>query len=155
MAPVTGTPTAPQLILAFDYGTRRIGVASGDTLTRTARALKTLDWTVSPPWAAIDKLIAEFRPARFVVGIPYNADGSPGALADAAQTFARELERRFKLPAAAVDERWSSLEAAERLKSDRQSGRLKRRVRREDIDANAACVILERWLMENARTTES
>ena len=81
-----------------------------------------------------------------VVGAPYNADGSPGALAPAARQFAAELERRFGIPVRMVDERWSSLEANAALKARRASGERKRRVRREDIDSTAAAVILERWL---------
>jgi putative holliday junction resolvase len=81
-----------------------------------------------------------------VVGAPYNADGSPGALAPAARQFATELERRFGIPVRMVDERWSSLEASAALKARRASGERRRRVRREDIDSTAAAVILERWL---------
>jgi putative holliday junction resolvase len=88
-------------------------------------------------------------PRLLVVGAPYNADGSPGALAPAARRFATELERRFGLPVNMVDERWSSLEAAAALKAQRANGERKRRVRREDIDSAAAAVILQRWLVES------
>jgi putative holliday junction resolvase len=81
-----------------------------------------------------------------VVGAPYNADGSPGALATAADGFAAELARRFGLPVKRVDERFSSLQASERLKAQRASGERRRRIHREDVDSAAAAVILERWL---------
>jgi putative holliday junction resolvase len=90
-------------------------------------------------------------PRRLVVGAPYNADGSPGALAPAARRFATELERRFGLPVNMVDERWSSLEATEALKAQRSSGERRKRVRKEDIDSAAAAVILERWLSGESR----
>jgi len=85
-------------------------------------------------------------PGLLVVGAPYNADGSPGTLAPAARRFAAELERRFGLPVNMVDERWSSLEAAQALKAQRSAGERRRRVTREQIDSAAAAVILERWL---------
>src|SRR5690606_3592042 len=61
---------APQIVLAFDYGTRRIGIASGDTLTRAARPLTTLQCRPDVPWEDIDRLVADYRPAQLVVGVP-------------------------------------------------------------------------------------
>src|SRR5690606_38103682 len=102
----------PQVILAFDYGTRRIGVASGDTLTRTARALTTLERNNEViPWSAIDKLVREYQPARLVVGLPWNMDGTPTLLTETSRTFAAELKARYNVPVALVDERLSSREA--------------------------------------------
>ncbi len=92
-------------------------------------------------------------PAVLVVGAPYNADGSEGALHAAARRFAAELERRFALPVHLVDERYSSLEAGAELKARRASGARRRRVRREDIDSAAAAVILGRWFQGEARLT--
>lgn len=138
--------------LAFDFGRRRIGVASGDSITRRASPLSTLD---SPSggvdWAAISNLIDLWHPAVLVVGVPYNSDGSYGTLTEPARDFARDLGLRAQLPVEMMDERWSSIEASERLKTARQTGQRVRRVRREDIDAAAACVILERWFNEGSR----
>jgi putative Holliday junction resolvase len=143
-------PDGVHTVLAFDFGLKRIGIASGDTLTRTAAPRCAAQVTgAGPDWAQIERNIQELRPRLLVVGAPYNADGSPGELAPAARRFAAELERRFGLPVNMVDERWSSLEAAETLKAQRASGERKRRVRREDIDSAAAAVILRRWLSEN------
>ncbi|MFO7277635.1 MAG: Holliday junction resolvase RuvX [Pseudomonadota bacterium] len=137
----------PRTALAFDYGARRIGIASGDTLTASVAPRATVRVLESgPDWAAIAREIRELRPDVLVVGAPYNADGSPSALTAAARAFAAELERRFGLPVHQVDERWSSLEASARLKERRASGARRRRVSREDIDSAAAAVILERWL---------
>lgn len=137
--------TAPQVVLAFDFGLRRIGLASGESLTGSAAPLATVRNADAPDWTAIDRQIAALKPGQLVVGSPYNADGSPGALSDAANRFARALEQRYGLPVARVDERWSSIDAAGRLKERRASGARRRRVRREDIDSAAAAVILERW----------
>lgn len=134
-----------EAVLAFDFGLRRVGIAAGDTLTATAAPRPAaLTTRAGPDWATIAREIDALKPRRLVVGAPYNADGTPGALAPAARRFARELERRFKLPVSMVDERWSSLEAGAALKARRADGR--RRIRREHIDSAAAAVILERWL---------
>jgi putative holliday junction resolvase len=136
-----------QTILAFDFGLKRIGLASGDTLTGTAGPRPAIPvGETGPDWPAIEREVHALRPQLLVVGAPYNADGSPGSLAAAADAFAAELERRFALPVKRVDERFSSLQASERLKAQRASGERRRRVRREDIDSAAAAVILERWL---------
>jgi putative Holliday junction resolvase len=103
-----------------------------------------------PDWSAIEREVRSLQPHVLIVGAPYNADGSPGALATAANGFAADLERRFGLPVKRVDERFSSLQANERLKSQRASGERRRRIRREDIDSAAAAVILERWLAGEA-----
>jgi putative Holliday junction resolvase len=140
-------PTPPRTVLAFDFGLRRIGVAAGDTLTCIAAPRATVTARDGEPdWTALARHIVEVRPALLVVGTPYNADGTKGSLAVAAGRFAAELRARFTLPVETVDERWSSLEAQERLRDRRAAGARGRRVRREDVDSAAAAVILERWL---------
>ena len=139
-------PDQASLVLALDFGLKRIGVASGDTLTRSAHPRTTLsNGPNGPEWAALDRLLADLRPARIVVGEPYNADGSVSALTEAARRFAGELAQRTRLPVDLVDERWSSLDAEERLRGARASGDRRRRVTKEEVDAAAAAVILERW----------
>lgn len=146
--------SGPQVILAFDYGKRRIGVASGDTLTRTARSLTTLECTDGPPWAAIDKLVREFQPAQFVVGLPHNMDGTPTLLTDASREFGAELRARFRKPVAMVDERLSSREAEAQLREARAAGLKRRRTTHGDVDKIAARILLERWL-ENPQQAEN
>ncbi len=139
-------------VLAFDFGFRRIGLAAGDTLTGTAAPRPAVPvHQQGPDWDAIAREIRNLGPKLLVVGEPYNADGTPGALTGATRRFAAELERRFSLPVSLVDERWSSLEASAALKARRTSGERKRRVRKEDIDSAAAAVILERWLTGERR----
>lgn len=147
MAENPPTP-APQLILAFDYGTRRIGVASGDTLTRTARALTTLECTGGLPWAAIGKLVNEYRPAQLIVGVPYNMDGTPTAHTAATRSFARELHARHAIAVALVDERLSSREAEAQLRQARAEGLKRRRITHADVDMTAAKILLERWFQD-------
>jgi putative holliday junction resolvase len=151
---MAGSPaSAPQLVLAFDYGTRRIGVASGDTLTRTARALAALDCTARVPWPAIDKLVAELQPAQFIVGLPRNMDGTPAALAAASRRFAAEIVARYSKPVALVDETLSSREAAADLREARASGLKRKRTTHADVDKAAAKILIERWL-ENPAAAE-
>ena len=143
-------------LLAFDYGRRRIGVAVGNTLTRQARPLLTLDVTeTGPDWARIAALLEEWRPARLVVGVPYNDDAAAAAadagsaagaaIATEAQRFARRLHGRCGLPVDTVDERLSSAEAHERLRTERRAGR-RGTIAKRDIDSAAAAVILQDWL---------
>jgi putative holliday junction resolvase len=139
--------TRPQTVLAFDFGLKRIGIASGDTLTRTAAPRPAaVAGAQGPDWDAIAREVRSLTPGMLVVGAPYNADGTEGALADAVRRFAAELARRFALPVEMVDERFSSLEASEALKQRRASGARRRRVARADVDSAAAAVILGRWL---------
>jgi putative Holliday junction resolvase len=96
----------------------------------------------------IGALLREWQPTLAVVGLPYNVDGSDSAMTAAAREFAADLGRRYGLQIALVDERYSSREAEARLKSARASGLRRRRVAKADVDAEAACVILERWFTE-------
>jgi putative Holliday junction resolvase len=139
-------PKQPTIIVAIDFGLRRIGIASGDTLTRAAHPRSTIsNGPNGPDWRGLERVLADTRPARIAVGEPYNADGSVSRLTDAARRFATELATRSSLPVDLVDERWSSQDAGERLREQRASGERRRRVTREDVDAAAAAVILERW----------
>lgn len=128
-----------ETVLGFDYGERRLGVAVGQTLTRTAEALVTLPMRDGQPdWTRLAALIAEWRPTRLVIGLPSADDGRPHTNAPAIERFARRLAGRYRLPVAFVDERLSSYAAAE----DPQSRRL-------GVDAVAARLILETWLADS------
>lgn len=129
-------------MLAFDFGTRRIGVAIGNTLTGHARPLTTLDST--PPSSLLDRiatLVEAWRPAQLVVGLPVHADGTPHAMTSRAKTFARELGKHFGLPVALIDERWTTQVAEDSLRGAGRAGRAER-------DERAAAIILQAWLDE-------
>lgn len=127
-------------LLGFDYGTRRIGVAVGQRVTGTARALTCLSTVQDKPdWPAIGRLIDEWRPAALIVGTPQYPDGQVHPVAAAAQRFARQLEGRYRLPVHLIDESLSSIEAAA-LQSPRE------RRQQAPVDALAAQVILQTWL---------
>jgi putative Holliday junction resolvase len=138
--------TAARTVLAFDFGLKRIGIASGDTLTGSAAPRPAArSGRSGPDWDAIAREVRALAPAELVVGAPYNADGSEGALGEHARRFAAELQRRFTLPVHLVDERFSSLEAGAQLTARRASGERRRRVSRADVDSAAAAVILGRY----------
>ena len=132
----------PATVLAFDFGTRRIGVAVGNTLTGTARALTTIAETdVDGRMAAIGDLIAQWQPQILVVGVPVHADGTPHAMTSRAQDFAAELAVRYKLPVHHADERHTTALAQSAL-DDARAGR-KGRATRDEV---AAQIILQGWL---------
>jgi len=144
--PERGPAPPVSTILGLDFGLRRIGVASGDTLTRSARPRGAIgNGPSGPDWTALRKHLDDVRPARLAIGEPYNADGSASPLTEKARRFAAELHQRCSLPVDLVDERWSSQDAEERLRAARASGLKVRRVSAADVDATAAAVILERW----------
>jgi putative Holliday junction resolvase len=142
-------PSRAKIVVAFDYGRRRIGVACGDTVSRNASALKTVPaGPKGPHWESIASVMHDWQPDLAVVGLPYNVDDSDNDMTGAARSFAAELARRFSVEIVMVDERYSSLEAEARLQTARESGLRRRRVAKSDVDAAAACVILERWFSE-------
>ena len=134
-------------LLGLDYGTRRIGVAVGERRLGRARPLGTVaNVDGTPDWRALDARVDEWRPAAFVVGWPLDETGAETALVPHVRGFARRLARRYDRPVHAVDERYSSIAANERLAAERASGRRRRRVSHADVDATAAALILEHWL---------
>ena len=142
-----GTPdtTLPETIVAFDFGLRRIGVAVGQNVTASANPLAAVRNTDSgPDWQAISNVVNEWHPSRLIVGMPLHEDGSPSEMGVPIKAFITELAR-FELPVEQVDERYSSIEANEVLKSERAMG-LRGRINKEAIDSAAAALIAERWL---------
>jgi putative Holliday junction resolvase len=133
-------PSEPGTLLAFDFGTRRIGVALGNRLLRVAHPLTTIDAEANAVrFAAIAALVDEWRPERLVVGRPLHLDGTGHAMTLAAERFARQLEGRFGLPVTAVDERLTTQEAKALLAA---SGRGADRGAR---DAEAARLVLQAY----------
>ncbi len=139
-------------LLAFDVGARRIGVAVGNTVSMSAREIGVLDvFDAGPDWPALDRWMREWRPDGLVVGDPATLDGGDQPIRQRARGFARELRKRYGLPVEQVDERTSSIEAAQRFAAGRAAGARKRH-QAATLDALAAVIILERWLGEpNAR----
>jgi putative Holliday junction resolvase len=140
--PVTSDPAA-QTLLGFDYGHKRIGVAVGQTLTCSATALTTvLARDGKPDWAAISRLIGEWKPDALVVGIPYHMDGSKQSTTADAQRFCRQLEGRYRLPVHRAEERLSSYIVETGMASNAD---------RRNLDPLSAQIILQDWLQQHAQ----
>lgn len=132
-------------LLAFDFGGKRIGVAVGQTITKTATPLTTLSIVDHrPDWDALDKIIKEWQPIALVVGMPRNMDDTEHALAPRVNRFGKQLQRRYHLDVHYVDERLSSLAAEENIRESGMSKR--RRMDKGTVDQYAAQVILEQFL---------
>jgi putative Holliday junction resolvase len=131
------------IVLGFDFGTKKIGVAVGQTVTKTANPLGLLraDQGV-PRWESIQKLISEWQPVALVVGIPLKMDGSPQRVTQQAQQFADALKQRFHLPVFGIDERLTTVEARDRVFQEQGYKGLQKTA----MDAVAAKIILEAWL---------
>ncbi len=135
MSEAPGGMGRAQSFLAFDFGAKRTGVASGNTVTRSATPLKTIATEKADVrFAAIEQLIREYQPDALVVGVPRHPDGAPHDNTHRAQRFARQLHGRFRLPVHEVDERYTSTEA--------EAGGAR------DLDAASAALILEQFLRQ-------
>ena len=133
-APVPASfPAHIQQFLAFDFGTKRTGCASGNRVFGAASPLPTIKAEgADARFAAVEKLIKEWQPQALVIGVPYHPDGNPHENTAKALKFGRQLRGRFNLPVYEVDERYSTTEAL--------AGGAK------DADAASACIILEQFL---------
>jgi putative Holliday junction resolvase len=133
-AAMSGLTAPPRSFLAFDFGTKRVGVASGNTVTRTATPLRTVAAEGDARFTALGALITEWQPDALVVGVPFHPDGAPHDNTARAQRFARQLHGRFRLPVHEVDERYTTTEA-------HAAGAA-------DVDAASAAIILEQFLRD-------
>ena len=127
-------------ILGFDFGLKFIGLAVGQTITKTAGGLKTLKARGGKPnWAEIASIIQEYKPAAIVVGLPLNMDDSESDMSTKARRFAQELQRRSGITVQLMDERLSSWTANEVTRDTVRGG---------EIHEKSACLILESWFNE-------
>ncbi len=127
----------PQTVMAFDYGTRRVGVAVGNSVSRSGQALKTIAApNADSLFQAISALVQEWQPELLVVGRPLHPDGTSHEMTEKTTRFGNQLKGRLNLPVIWVDERYSSAI----LESDAQM--------RDNLDAHSAAVILEQYFAE-------
>jgi putative Holliday junction resolvase len=135
MLDTRGTPELT--VMAFDFGTRRIGVAVGNTLTQAGQPLKTISEASSDAcFKVIEGLLREWQPNRLVVGMPCHPDGTEHEMSAKARRFGNQLQGRFQLPVDWVDERYTSavLEGSPDM--------------RDNLDAQSAALILEQYFLE-------
>jgi putative Holliday junction resolvase len=132
-------------ILGFDFGLKRIGVAVGQFTTRTASSLDTVTHGKIPDWAAIDRLVREWKPVHMLVGLPLGPEGEETRMSRAARKFGARLHSHYSLDVSFADERLSSREAESRFAELRAQGTLKKK-HAGQLDAMAAQIILENWI---------
>lgn len=134
-----------RVLLGFDYGTRRIGIAVGQEISGTANTLTTLtNINGKPDWATITRLIKEWQPDLLVVGLPLHLDGNQHENTLTARRFGRQLNGRYNLPVEMMDERLTSVEATDHIQNTDLSHNLKQN--KGTIDKVAAQLILQSWL---------
>ncbi len=125
------------LIMAFDFGMKKIGIAVGQRITRSANPLCIIPARDGvPDWDKLKLIVSEWQPSCFVVGLPINMDGTESEMSRLASRFGRKLSGRFDIPHETIDERLSSFEAKLHQQSD------------APVDAVAAQIILETWFSE-------
>ena len=138
------------VIIAIDYGDKRIGVAKSDPLGFLAHSVTTIEWNrdINKPLDVLEEIVDEHKAGRIVVGLPLNMDDSEGEKAIKVRAFASMLEERCKIPVMLFDERLSTVEAHDIMHMQRKkTGKDKKR-----IDMVAACVILQCYLDEMNKT---
>ena len=125
-----------ELIMGFDFGTTKIGVAVGQKITGSASPICKISATNGKPnWSQLDRIVGEWQPSIFVVGLPLNMDDSKNVITKSAERFARRLSGRYEIPCEMIDERLSTFEAKQKIV--------------KDVDSTSACLILETWLMQS------
>ena len=137
------TAKAVRCVIGFDFGLKRIGLATGQRITGTATPLATLQAiNHKPDWQGIADCIAQWKPDALIVGIPYLLDGSESDMTRAARNFSRELEKRFQLPVYTIDESLTSFAAESQLKQDIKIAKHNK----HEVDKMAAAIIVQSWL---------
>jgi putative Holliday junction resolvase len=125
--------------LGIDFGTKRIGIAVGQTLTQTATPLITLQTNQPDFWAQFQEIISTWSPQGLIVGLALQPDGSSSPISESALQFGRHLSKRFKVPVYFIEERLTSVEARQILKENPHL------TKQHDKDTLAAALILESW----------
>lgn len=142
-SPIVGNLKAESpinIVLGFDYGTQNLGIAVGNGLTNTAQPLKIVKVVNNQPnWEEIEKLLKEWEPQAFIVGIPYTKDGTITDHHKVILKFINRLHGRFGLPVYVVDESNSSIESSQYIKPSKRKDK-------GQLDAISAAIIVERWL---------
>ena len=135
--------------LGFDYGEKRIGVACGNSVTRSASSVGVVkNDSGTPDWQQLDQLVNEWQPAALIVGEPLDRDGEVVEITRQARGFAKRLGKRFHLPIHMIDERFSSIAAAGVIREQRQQA-ARGRTRSGDLDRVSAALLTEQWLNDN------
>lgn len=140
-------PESITSVIGFDYGKKRIGLATGQTITHTATPCKTINQVDgNPDWFAIASEIKQWKPQALIVGMPYSTDGSENKMTKTVRQFCYELEKRYQLPVIEINEALSSQHAEEILKETIKINKQNK----HEVDRMAAAIIVQRWLNQQA-----
>ena len=134
-----------QTYIGIDFGLANIGIAVGQTITKTASALATIKVGNKLNWALLDQTIKEWQPTALIIGLPLTEDGKEQETTRQVKNFSKKLHNRYQIPIYQVDERYSSMHAQEDFANARKIGSAKRK-QSKDLDSHAAKIILQRWL---------
>jgi len=130
-------------IIGFDFGQKRIGVAIGNNISKSAQALITIESASNnQKFEAIQKIMDEWQPVSIVVGVPFNVDGSEHKVTNLCKKFAKQLEQKYALPIHLIDERYTSIEASYEIQDKKIDLKKKKLL----IDQIAAKIILQSYL---------
>lgn len=135
--------------LGFDYGEKRIGVACGNSVTESASSLGIVkNDSGTPDWQKLDEWVEQWQPAALIVGDPLTREGEVAEITRQARGFAKRLGKRYQLPVHMIDERFSSMAAAEVIRVQRQQ-KSRGRSKSGDLDRVSAALLTEQWLHDN------
>ena len=135
------------VLIGFDYGTKKMGVAIAQCITKTATPLNVLKIkNEKPNWEQLDQIVSDYRPVLAIIGYPGKINKQTSLLADKIEKFGSAIEKHYKMPTILFDETYSTTIARKELRDLRRDGTLSRRIKRGQVDSMAAKIILEQWL---------
>jgi len=135
------------VLIGFDYGTKKMGVAIAQCITKTATPLNVLKIkNETPNWEQLDQIVSDYKPDLAIIGYPGKNNKQTSLLADKIEKFGSAIEKHYKMPTILFDEAYSTTIARQELRDLRRDGTLSRRIKRGQVDSMAAKIILEQWL---------
>ena len=135
------------VLIGFDYGTKKMGVAIAQCITKTATPLNVLKIkNETPNWEQLDQIVSDYRPVLAIIGYPGKINKQTSLLADKIEKFGSAIEKHYKMPTILFDETYSTTLARQELRDLRRDGILSRRIKKGQVDSMAAKIILEQWL---------
>ena len=135
------------VLIGFDYGTKKMGVAIAQCITKTATPLNVLKIkNETPNWEQLDQIVNDYKPDLAIIGYPGKNNKQTSLLADKIEKFGSAIEKHYKMTTILFDETYSTTIARQELRDLRRDGTLSRRIKRGQVDSMAAKIILEQWL---------
>jgi len=135
------------VLIGFDYGTKKMGVAIAQCITKTATPLNVLEIkNENPNWEQLDQIVNDYKPDIAIIGYPGKNNKKTSLLANKIEKFESAIEKHYKMPTILFDETYSTTIARQELRDLRRDGILSKRIKRGQVDSMAAKIILEQWL---------